>query len=441
MSIGTLYTTDSQSAGKCIKAVAAAAGLTLDPTPSDYVHFETNKTPEFKAKFASGKIPAFESKDGFTLFEGSAIARYIASLAPNSGLLGTSPTDAALVDQWVSFTYSEIISRAYTCIGLAKGWYPYHKAYETAVREKLHESLAVANLHLTHNTFLLPTNRITLADITLASVLQMGFETILGAKEREHYPALVRLFDTVANQPKLKDIFGTTNYVDTPIQYVPPKKEKAPAAPAAPKAPKEKKPVEKDDDDDEPLVPAEPKAKNPLDDLPKSAFNLEDWKRAYSNMDTRGAGGSLEWFYEKFDPEGFSIWRVDFKYNEELTQTFMSSNQIGGFFNRLEASKKYLFGSVGVLGETNNSRISGAFILRGQDFKPVVDVAPDWESYEYKKIDLANPEDKAFFEAALAWDLEIDGKKWADGKNVSVYRLWFNLVLTLVYSSNKVPRG
>jgi len=114
---------------------------------------------------------------------------------------------------------------------------------------------------------------------------------------------------------------------------------------------------------------------------------------------------------------GFSIWRVDFKYNEELTQVFMSSNQVGGFFNRLEASRKYLFGSVGVLGEANNSRIAGVLILRGPDHKAVVDVAPDWESYEYKKIDLSNEEDKAFFEGALAWDLEVDGKKWADGKN------------------------
>ena len=43
----------------------------------------------------------------------------------------------------------------------------------------------------------------------------------------------------------------------------------------------------------------EPKAKNPLDSLPKSTFNLEDWKRAYSNKDTRGADGSIEWFYQK----------------------------------------------------------------------------------------------------------------------------------------------
>jgi len=152
--------------------------------------------------------------------------------------------------------------------------------------------------------------------------------------------------------------------------------------------------------------------------LPKSSFNLEDWKRAYSNMETRGEGGSIQWFYEKFDKEGFSIWRVDFKYNNELTQTFMSSNQIGGFFNRLEASRKYLFGSVGVLGAANDSIITGVFITRGSDIKAAADCAPDWESYEYTPLNpFTEGADKAFFEGALAWDLEVDGKKWVDGKN------------------------
>jgi elongation factor 1-gamma len=124
-------------------------------------------------------------------------------------------------------------------------------------------------------------------------------------------------------------------------------------------------------------------------------------------------------FLSSFDKEGFSIWRCDFKYNEELTQVFMSSNQIGGFFNRLEGSRKYLFGSMGVLGTANNSVISGVLVTRGGDIKASVEAAPDWESYAYSKIDLENEDQKKFFEAALAWDLDIDGKTWADGKNVS----------------------
>jgi len=65
------------SCSRCsqIKAAAAVGGFTLDE-PTGYVHYTTNRTPEFIAKFASGKVPAFEDKNGFCLFEGNAIARY-----------------------------------------------------------------------------------------------------------------------------------------------------------------------------------------------------------------------------------------------------------------------------------------------------------------------------------------------------------------------------
>jgi elongation factor 1-gamma len=119
----------------------------------------------------------------------------------------------------------------------------------------------------------------------------------------------------------------------------------------------------------------------------------------------------------------------------------MSSNQIGGFFNRLEASRKYLFGSVGVLGTNNDSVISGALILRGQKVEGVVDAAPDWESYSYSRIDFNDAKQKEFFEAALAWDLEIDGKKWTDGKNVSglSFALLPWLIADSLRSSNRGP--
>ncbi|KAI0279254.1 hypothetical protein BC826DRAFT_1094579 [Russula brevipes] len=248
-------------------------------------------------------------------------------------------------------------------------------------------STSLLEKHFADRTFL-ETERITLADITLAAEVQHASTTTVDATLRVKLPNVLRHFENIVNQPNLTSIFGSTAFE---------KKEKAPAAPA------EKNP-------------------GPLDLLPKSTLNLEDWKRAYSNKDTRGADGLLEWLHQNFDKECYSLWRVDFKYNEELTQTFMSSNQIGGFFNRLEASRKYLFGSVGALGTANNSIIAGALIARGQEIRPVVEVAPDWESYTYERIDLDNAEQKAFFEAALAWDLEVRDKKWVDGKNVR----WFS---------------
>ncbi|KZO97500.1 elongation factor 1-gamma [Calocera viscosa TUFC12733] len=438
MSVGTLYTFAGQAYGKRVRAAATAAGVQLDLPACTFG--ETNKSPEYLAKFPHGKFPGFEGKDGFKLFESAAIARYVASLSPNSTVLGATSHDAALVDQWISFADNEVRVPVSNTLAIVRGNAgTYVKPIDLYWRQRVVPALEVVDKHLQTCTFLVG-ERITLADITLATIVQSAFSTLVDAPARQKLSNLLRWFETVVNQPLLKDIFGETSFVEAAVQYQPPKKETKEAKPAkaatvsgtaaaavgavqsaasaAVAAVKPKKKKDEDEEEDEPLVPAEPKVKNPLDDLPKSSFNLEDWKRAYSNMDTKGPGGAIEWFYEHYDKEGFSIWRVDFKYNEELTQVFMSSNQIGGFFNRLDASRKYLFASVGVLGSANNSIITGVLICRGQDFKPVIDVAPDWESYEYKRLEpQANPEDKAFFEDALAWDLKVGDKAWADGKN------------------------
>lgn len=152
--------------------------------------------------------------------------------------------------------------------------------------------------------------------------------------------------------------------------------------------------------------------------LGKPTFVLDEWKRKYSNEDTRPV--ALPWFWEHYNPEEYSIWKVDYKYNDELTLTFMSNNLVGGFFNRLSASTKYVFGCLVVYGENNNNGITGAVLVRGQDHVPAFDVAPDWESYNYKKLDPSNPQEKEFIDDMWAWDkpLIVNGetKEIVDGK-------------------------
>lgn len=148
--------------------------------------------------------------------------------------------------------------------------------------------------------------RITLADITIAAYIQQAVTITIDAPLRAQLPHLIRHMETVVNQPQFQGIFGATEYVEKAQQYVPPAKEKKEPKPAPPKV--EKKPAKKEveeEEEDEGLV-APPPVKNPLDDLPKSSFNLEDWKRAYSNLDTRGPGGAIEWFYERY-VDNFSI--------------------------------------------------------------------------------------------------------------------------------------
>jgi elongation factor 1-gamma len=200
----------------------------------------------------------------------------VASLAPASlHLLGTSSKDAGLFDQWVAFVDHEVGSKLYMLVATLMGRRHYSKPIDDVLRSRVIKAIETLNEHLLESTFLLPTERLSLADISFAVVAQKAFETILDPELRARLHGVARLYETIASQPAIKPIFGEFQYAETALQY------------------------EKDDDDDEPLIPAEPKTKNPLDDLPKSKFNLEDWERAYSNMVTRGDAGSLKWFCEK----------------------------------------------------------------------------------------------------------------------------------------------
>ena len=202
----------------------------------------------------------------------------------------------------MSFLESEIDALINYVRYMLWGVTPYSKAHDQTFRERLHRPLETIENHLAKHTFFVG-ERLSLADITAATVLQGAYSSILGKAERAKYPHTFRFYETVVNQPQIKDVLAAgAQLAETAQQYVPPQKDQKPKTekPKAEPKPKAEKKKDVDEEEEEPLVPEEPKKKNPLDDLPKSNFNLEDWKRAYSNLDTRGSGGSLEWFYEKY---------------------------------------------------------------------------------------------------------------------------------------------
>lgn len=280
---------------------------------------------------------------------------------------------------------------------------PYNKK---AVEEASKASLAVLDIlekHLTANTYLVG-ERITLADIFAAGIISRPMSLVLDKQLRQKYVAVTRWFITVANQPYYKEAVGEPKLIDEAIKYTPPKKEEKPKK-------QEAKPAKEEADDEEEEKPA-PKPKHPLEALGKPTLVLDEWKRQYSNNDTRSV--AMPWFWEHFKPDEYSLWLIDYKYNNELKLTFMANNLIGGFFARLDASRKYIFGAASVYGENYNCLIRGVLMLRGQDHLAAVDVAPDWESYEFKKLDHTNPEDRKLVEDLWAWDVPVvrDGKEY-----------------------------
>jgi elongation factor 1-gamma len=338
----------------------------------------------------------------------------VASQNDKTTLLGKTKQDYASIVRWMSFSNSEVLPNLSGWFSPLIGKVAYNKKSVDDFKKAALDAIHVLEQHFLVHTFLVG-ERITLADLYVTSQMSRGFQYVLDKEWRAENPNTTRWFETVVNQPIWKAIIENPILVEEAVKYTPPKKEAKPAK--APEKKAEKKPEKEVEEEEEDAKP-EVKAKHPLESLPKPTLILDDWKRKYSNEDTRSV--ALPWFWEHYKPEDYSLWKIDYKYNSELTLTFMSSNLIGGFFNRLEASRKYLFGAVSVYGQANDSVIQGAFMVRGDEALPAFDVAPDWESYEFTKLDPSKPEDKEFVEDQWSWDkpITVNGKtyEWADGK-------------------------
>lgn len=197
-------------------------------------------------------------------------------------------------------------------------------------------------------------------------------------------------------------------------------KEKAPQQPKKEKQPKQQKQAEKKEtkppppDDDEEEKPKE-KSKDVMAGFPSGSFDMDDFKRFYSNNET---SLSVPYFWEKFDPEHYSIWYSEYKFPEELALTFMSANLIGGMFQRIEKLKKYAFASVCIFGEHHKSTISGVWVWKGHEL--AFPLSPDWqidyESYDWKKLDPSSEEERKMVNDYFHHEGEFGGKTFNQGK-------------------------
>ncbi len=81
-----------------VRAVAGEIGTDLEIVDVDIMKGE-GKADWFRALNPNGKVPVLVDGD-FVLWESRAIAAYLASLKPDSGLYPEEPEKRAIVDQW-----------------------------------------------------------------------------------------------------------------------------------------------------------------------------------------------------------------------------------------------------------------------------------------------------------------------------------------------------
>ncbi|KAL3845679.1 hypothetical protein ACJIZ3_003082 [Penstemon smallii] len=383
-------TTTNKNAFKAL-ITAEYSGVKVELT-KDFQMGVSNKTPEFLKMNPIGKVPVLETPDG-PIFESNAIARYVARLKPDNPLYGSSLIDFGHIEQWIDFSATEIDASIGAWLLPRLGFRLYLPPAEEAAITSLKRALEALNTHLASNTYLVG-DGVTLADIIMTCNLSFGFKYILTKSFTSAFPHVERYFWTLVNQPNFKKVMGDFKQAEA----IPPVASKKPAQPkeaAKPKPkPEPKKEVKKEVEKPKEVAAEEeeapkPKPKNPLDLLPPSKMILDDWKRLYSNTKTNFREVAVKGFWDMYDPEGYSLWFCDYKYQDENMVSFVTLNKVGGFLQRMDLARKYAFGKMLIIGSEAPYKVKGLWLFRGTEIPQfVMDECYDMELYEWTKVDI-----------------------------------------------------
>lgn len=381
----------------------------------------TNKTPEFLKMNPIGKVPVLETPDG-PIFESNAIARYVARLKADNPLLGLSLIDSAHIEQWIDFSSLEIDTNILRWFIPRVGFAVYVPQAEEAAIASLKRALAALNTHLASNTYLVG-HSVTLADIIMTCNLTLGFSRILTKSFTSEFPHIERYFWTMVNIPNFCKILGeikqsesvpSVQSVKKSTQSKEPAKPKAQAEPKKEAAKETAKPkVEGAGEEEAP----KPKPKNPLDLLPPSKMILDEWKRLYSNTKTNFREVAIKGFWDMYDPEGYSLWFCDYKYNDENTVSFVTLNKVGGFLQRMDLARKYAFGKMLIIGSEPPFKVKGLWLFRGQEIPQfIMDECYDMELYDWKKVDINDEAQKERVSQMIEDHEPFEGEALLDAK-------------------------
>jgi len=370
------------------KAIVAAqySGQPLEVV-KNFKYGETNKTEEFLKKFPLGKVPALETKDGQNLSDANAIAFYLA----NDQLRGVDETSRAQVLQWVSFADNELLQPVVTLV------FPALKILQVSgdelkrANEDLTRVVGLLNSHLENRQYLVGDN-VTLADLAVATHLMPLLQNVWDNEKLAKHANLSKWFNNLVSQKEFA-VLGDLKL----------KQAKKKAEPKEPQTGGDQ------------LQGEAPKPKDPFLQFPAGTFDMDAFKREYSN---KSEDESIKYFWEKLDKDHYSIWHCEYLFPQELTKVFMSCNLIGGMMQRLDRMRKHAFGSMCLFGTDNNSTISGIWVWRGPElaFTLSEDLQVDYESYAWKKLDPNDPETVKTVNEYLRWEGDFGGKKFNQGK-------------------------
>jgi elongation factor 1-gamma len=368
-----------------------------------------------KAAQAVETLPTLTTSQG-VLSQSNAIARYVARSRPEAGLLGSSFFQSGEVDSWIEWGTNNVELPGVLTTYMQFGWIDFNYQVNKKSLADLETALGHLEAHLLSRTFLVG-QRLTLADVIVASQLFYPFKLNLDNSVRSKFPSTMRWFLHVMAQPAANSVVGAVTLCK--VAPKPPKNNNNNSKKNKKKKNNNNNQPKKANQPKKPSQPKKPKKpKNPLDLLPKTNFDLEEWKRQYSNARS-DYFKSMEWFWPNFDADGWSIWLQEFNHNDENTTDFIVCNKMEGYVQRTIGIQKYAFGVMQMLDTMEKKgfyTVSGIWLIRGLQIEPMLDVNPESGVYTWSKLDHNDEATKKRIAQYWCGETDIDGADCYDAK-------------------------
>ena len=366
-------------------------------------------------KSPTGTFPYLEIEEG-VLSQSKAIEIYLAEKYKPE-LLGKTDLEKAQVRQWMDFASFEIADCAQNIVYPIFGWAPYCKESADEANIRLKEFMKALDQQVKGKKYVFG-EQLTLADIALFRQLKFFFQLVFPKGFREKvFPNVNDWFLRVLNTPETDKVYGKILLCNQPVKpYICEKKEEKPKEKNQNEGKKTGKNQGQKEETNEPKPEKPTKKQNPLDLLPPSKLELESFKRAFLN--NKDKEDEMKKFWEIYDPEGYSLWRLEYQNLEsECKILFRTSNNKGMFLQKCDALRRYAFAAHGVYGVENDYKIRGVWMFRGLEIPQEMKDNDLYEYITFTRLDDKKEEDRKLvhdYWTKLDENDEVEGRKAAD---------------------------
>ena len=383
-------------------------------------------------------FPFLETSNG-NISQSTAIIYYLCQKYKQE-LLGENPFEKGKIMQWIEFANCEILRCNKSIIYPIFGWSEFIKEDYDKNNNKLKEYLRLMDKNLEKNEFIVG-NNLTLADIELFNSLRflMMFH-LPEALRKKLIPNLNKWFEKIMNTKEAIEAYGRTvlcknmlkpfsgkickknleNINDNKVEKRDKEEKDSKDENKGKKNKKEKKDKkekqgnkkdneQKDNNkqdeikkEKEPYVPGllevprfniQEIENNPLDSLPESKFDLDKFKSDFINNSNKK--GAMRNFWKAYDPEGYSLWYIE--YNNapnECVTLFRTCVIKGDILEQLKYFKKYCFGVLGAYGGDASYKIKGCMLWRGNEIPQEIKNINCYDKMTFKKLDYNQKRDQ-----------------------------------------------